>query len=170
MAINKQEVPGIRMLTDQPLGGTNPRHHSLLFDEYADVLSKVVIGTPGPFTIGVFADWGMGKTSLMKLIMERLEELNGIVSTVWFDAWLYEQTEVPLIHLINALIRNIRKNQSFLQKIKGEGVRFLAALEAIIAGLEWKLEAGAGPVKASIGADLQKTLEHAEKWETMYAI
>jgi predicted KAP-like P-loop ATPase len=35
------------------------------FNTYARVLAGAALGTAGPFPIGVFGEWGTGKTSLL---------------------------------------------------------------------------------------------------------
>lgn len=40
-----------------------------------------------PYVFAVYADWGMGKTSLLRLTGERLSE-TGDIEVVWFNAWL----------------------------------------------------------------------------------
>ncbi|RCW44568.1 KAP-like P-loop domain-containing protein [Halopolyspora algeriensis] len=39
-----------------------------------------------PFTLAIDAGWGMGKSSLMRQLQHRLDDVNGI-HTVWFNAW-----------------------------------------------------------------------------------
>lgn len=65
---------------------------SLDFEPYvatlADIVSSESLRTP--LTIGVFGDWGSGKTSLMGMVRKRLPE--GFLVT-WFDPWRYEREE-----------------------------------------------------------------------------
>ena len=61
------------LLSDQALGELNgTRKDGLGFETYAKVLARAAIGTQGPFTIGVFGEWGSGKTSLMRLVEQQL--------------------------------------------------------------------------------------------------
>ncbi len=58
----------LRLISDQALvDGDGQKKDGLGFETYAKVLSNAALGTPGPFTIGIFGEWGTGKTSLMKL-------------------------------------------------------------------------------------------------------
>ena len=65
---------------------------SLDFKSYVatlvDVISSESVQTP--LTIGVFGNWGSGKTTLMGMVREGLPE--GYL-TAWFDAWKYEREE-----------------------------------------------------------------------------
>ena len=41
--------------------------------KYAHALALLAVASPPPFTIGVYGPWGSGKSSLLKMIQERLE-------------------------------------------------------------------------------------------------
>ena len=87
----------MRLLDDNPA-----TQDTLGFDRMAEILYTVARDTPyRPFTIGVFGEWGSGKTTLMKMIKSRLQR-DG-VKTVWFNAWKYDNKEV----IWNALIQQI---------------------------------------------------------------
>src|SRR5215469_8047329 len=59
----------IRLIADQAIGETDQRDvDGLGFDIYARMLASAAIDTRGPFTIGVFGEWGAGKTSLMRMV------------------------------------------------------------------------------------------------------
>jgi len=61
------------LLEDEPV-----RHADLDWlgiQPYADTIARASIGTTGPFTIGVFAEWGEGKTSLLRQA-KQLVDLN----------------------------------------------------------------------------------------------
>lgn len=63
---------------------------ALGLSSYADVLSEFVEGCDTPITIALQGDWGSGKTSLMNLIQQELDERGRFV-TVWFNTWQYAQ-------------------------------------------------------------------------------
>ena len=48
----------------------------------ADVLATIIVDkkTATPFTIGIFGEWGTGKTSLLRMIEEKVRGENGIVA------------------------------------------------------------------------------------------
>jgi predicted KAP-like P-loop ATPase len=58
------------------------------FRVHAELIQDVVEDdTILPVTIGVFGDWGSGKTSIMKMLQAELAK-NEEVAVVYFDAWL----------------------------------------------------------------------------------
>ena len=52
----------------------NSRADGLEFTKYATVLANAALETPGPFTIGIFGEWGVGKTSLMRIVQAELSK------------------------------------------------------------------------------------------------
>ncbi len=104
-------MSGLKLLTDEALCENTKEMDGLGFNRYAEVLSDAVAQTDGPFTIGIFGEWGTGKTSLMHLIhsdLERKSSKKSIV-TVWFDAWKYEKEEHPVIPLIASIVKQLEE-------------------------------------------------------------
>lgn len=97
----------LKLIPDLAIGEINcSRGDGLGFGGFAKVLADAVIDTRGPFTIGVFGEWGTGKTSLMRLVESELSEPGNIV-TVWFNAWRYEQEEHPIVPLVGTIVREL---------------------------------------------------------------
>src|SRR5688572_7883704 len=80
---------GYRIVLDLP-----SRSPALGFDQYARVLKDIIVKSEPQLAIGVFGEWGVGKTTLMLALKERLRVEEHI--TVQFNAWRYEREE----HLI----------------------------------------------------------------------
>jgi len=95
------DAPLLAILPDQPADEDQPG-----FPSYARTLADILAdpGTRTPLTIGVFGDWGRGKTSLMRSVQRRLEEGGAPrfpVRTVWFYAWLYSREQALCRALIS---------------------------------------------------------------------
>lgn len=43
-----------------------------------------------PVSVGVFGNWGAGKSSLLKLIEQKLDQVEEDWIVIKFDAWLYQ--------------------------------------------------------------------------------
>ena len=68
------------------------------FDAYRDAIVKIIKKSYPNFTIGIFGEWGTGKTSLMNSIRQELGKDENNIKTIWFDAWKYEnEKEFALI-------------------------------------------------------------------------
>ncbi|MGB9775431.1 MAG: SUMF1/EgtB/PvdO family nonheme iron enzyme [Anaerolineae bacterium] len=96
--------------TDHPIQTRN--EDRLNFADYADILADIILTADTPITLGIFGPWGSGKTSLMRLIAERLigQRTTGHrrARTVWFNAWQYERDEAALwrallLHVLDGL-------------------------------------------------------------------
>ena len=77
--------PPLALLGDSPYAGDSD---PLGFSNLAEDLAQLILGSRGatPFTLGVEASWGMGKSTLMGRLYARLEHEDA-VKPVWFNAW-----------------------------------------------------------------------------------
>lgn len=75
------------------------------FKEYAAAIVRVIEQSYPKFSIGIYGEWGIGKTTLMRFMFNQLEDNKGnSVVPVWFNAWRYEREEyftlIPLLKTI----------------------------------------------------------------------
>jgi hypothetical protein len=103
-------VTEIRLLDD------NPAPTDLLgFGRMEEILYGVIKDPPRlPFTLGVFGEWGSGKTTLMEMIMRRLQG-DARAKTVWFNAWKYDSKEVIWNALIQKIFYVMRTDEDLLE-------------------------------------------------------
>lgn len=140
----------IRLLTDQPVDGSAATDH-LSTEGFARIVAGTALGTPGPFTIGVYGGWGQGKTSLLKQAQDLLDhdpEAQKTVVTVWFNAWQYEREEHPLFPLLAAVIAAL--------PAEGEGVfqSLHNCLKSLLSGVKLSFK----PLGVGLDLDLSKAL------------
>ncbi len=99
------------LLEDEPV----PGHwiDELALEPFARIVAGAAVGTGGPFTIGVFADWGLGKTSLLRQAKSLIEgdEQHADVVTVWFNAWQFEKEEHPIVPLVASIVREVERKR-----------------------------------------------------------
>src|SRR5436190_6449693 len=86
---------GAKILIDSP--SLNP---SLGFGATATALARIIRDSPPRFAVGIFGDWGSGKTTLMQEIRRQLGET---VVSVEFNAWRYEREPQLLIPLLDTV-------------------------------------------------------------------
>lgn len=67
------------------------------FIKLSDTIVSFIKGSDPKFSVGIFGDWGTGKSTLMKLVENKINEnndrKNGKILTIWFNAWRYEREE-----------------------------------------------------------------------------
>jgi hypothetical protein len=84
-----------KILIDSP-----SKKPSLGFEATASALAQIICDSPPRFAVGIFGDWGSGKTTLMDEIRRRLGET---VVSVEFNAWRYEREPQLLIPLLDTV-------------------------------------------------------------------
>ncbi|MBU0613861.1 TIR domain-containing protein, partial [Patescibacteria group bacterium] len=97
------------------------------YSDYVEALANFIQShkTQKPITIGIDAAWGGGKTTLMRLLKNRLVpqiKNNRIKSgehiyTVWFDAWKYDQQEILWAALVLEILDQVRIQFDWKQKL-----------------------------------------------------
>lgn len=62
------------------------------FSHVAEIAAERIVGAKGePISLGISGDWGVGKSSMMKLLRTSLEAREGVdIRFVEFNAWLYQ--------------------------------------------------------------------------------
>ena len=61
-------------------------------DRFAETIVRMVKGSDPKLSIGIYGEWGSGKTTLMRLVETKLTKSEKILC-VWFNAWRYEREE-----------------------------------------------------------------------------
>jgi len=137
----------------------------------AGVLSIVHNDTLLPATIGVFGDWGSGKSSLLKMAAEELkkDEENLILT---FNGWLFEGYGDAKTALMGNILDALAEDKTLLPQAKGLALKLLRRVNWWrVAGTVAKAGAGfavAGPAGlglalgsdvATLGKDLLKKAE-----------
>ena len=114
-----------------------------------------------PLSIGVFGDWGTGKTSLVKLIANSLRNGDGSEQYVFieFNAWLYQgfdDAKMALLQRVSDELLIIAKdNESLLDKVRLflKRVNYFRAVKLGLSAIGGALTGGAmgGPTGALVG-------------------
>jgi KAP family P-loop domain/Pentapeptide repeats (8 copies) len=73
---------------------------------YVDVLAELVQQSETPLVIGIHGRWGSGKTSMMMQLQDLLDR-NDETLTVWFDPWMHQFDENPVLALVQTTIAQL---------------------------------------------------------------
>lgn len=110
------------------LGDQACQADTLNFNKYASVLSNIIISTKVlPFTVGIFGDWGSGKTTLMRMLQERIAKN---CKTIWFNAWKYDDKQC----ISKALLKTIYDKAVHSTDINFEPIKEILRRAADFAG------------------------------------
>jgi hypothetical protein len=154
MPQRSEDLEPLVLLEDEPV-----RNDTLGIDPFARVVAGAAVGTQGPFTIGVFANWGEGKTSLLRLSRDLVDGFDNNAVTVWFNAWQYEKEEHPMVPLVATIVRAVDQKLAVLDEaenaVKAGLSKVSRALRAIAYGFSGKANVkvpGFGEIEAGFVA------------------
>ena len=112
------------------------------YQVHADLLKKIILNDAMlPISIGVFGNWGSGKSSLMLLLQQSLQELeksqqnehHRIILQVYFNSWQfesYDSTKLTMIEsILEALDKDINERKDVFERVDDflERINFLKA-------------------------------------------
>lgn len=98
------------------------------FKVHADLLRSIITNPDMlPLTVGIYGDWGGGKTSIMKMLQRDLnpEAYTGTekdkydhVACLYFNGWLFEGYEDAKAAIINTVLLQLAEHKRFGPKVK----------------------------------------------------
>lgn len=101
------------------------------FDVHADLIRSVITDPAVlPVTVGVFGDWGGGKSSIMKMLQKELsnEEAYPNVVCLYFNGWTFEGYEDAKSALLSSILIQLGEHKKFGAKAKDWVVKLLKRL------------------------------------------
>ncbi len=157
------------LLEDEPV--RNYADDRLEVRQYVDVITSTILGTPGPFTIGVYAKWGQGKTSVLRMAHQWLiaeQDICPHVVPVFFNAWLYEREQHPIIPLVAVIEKEVDARLQALESLDDKAVAGLKTAlraahrgaRAFLYGFTLKAE---GRLKVPFVGEIGVGAEHSAK-------
>jgi len=147
-------------LEDEPV--VNHRVDELGLSTFAHIVAGAALGTAGPFTIGIFGDWGQGKSSVLKQTRSLLDEASSPdlpIVTVMFNAWQFEQEEHPIVPLVAAIVEALEEK---LEEWKSQGGKILDRAKTSLESISATLRAIAYSSSAKIGGGVELAFDAAK--------
>ena len=101
--------------TDQDLLG---------FSIHANLLRSIITNPEMlPVTVGLFGDWGGGKSSILKILQSGLDEEEDF-AVIYFNSWVFEGYEDAKSAILSTLLRELREHRN-LKNIVGDEIKSL---------------------------------------------
>lgn len=100
------------------------------FDVHASLI-KGLIDEPKmlPITIGVFGDWGSGKSSIMQSLKKAYDnENNKNTICLQFNGWVFEGYDDAKAALIEAILKSFHENKTFPQKVRNKAKKLFTSV------------------------------------------
>lgn len=110
------------------------------FKVHADLITEVVKDDLLlPITIGVFGDWGSGKSSILKITKEQLDKLDDGTFVLYFNGWLFEGYDDAKAALLESIVKAFEENEKFVPKVRDKAKKLLKSVNWMrVLGLGFK--------------------------------
>jgi predicted KAP-like P-loop ATPase len=95
------------------------------FRIHSELIQSVITRkTMLPVTVGLFGDWGSGKSSVMRMLKKNLDSQDK-VSCISFNGWQFEGYDDAKTALIQSILEELKQNQHFGHKIKDKAEKLI---------------------------------------------
>lgn len=115
------------------------------FRVHADLLVDVIRDdTVLPVTIGVFGDWGSGKSSILKIVEQELsgdekDDLKDGTLVLYFNGWVFEGYDDAKAALLESIIEKFDKHETIGKKVKDKTTKLFKSVKWMrLLGLSFK--------------------------------
>ena len=139
------------------------------YQVHADLLKDIVLdSTMLPISIGIFGDWGSGKSSLMLLMKDSIDQWtkedannNQMVAQIQFNSWQFENYEDTKLTLIETVLSKIERDLQEKQNFIENKIDFLKKIKYLKLGIFFLKKIG----QQIMPDELLKLLPTKEEWE-----
>lgn len=120
--------PNVKIIDDEP-----EKRAELGFEKYSNTIAEIIESSPAKFTVGIFGDWGIGKTTLMEMVWNKMKRDDKNILTVWFDAWRFEREEnIAVVPFLRTVAIELERNQQRLANKNKTWIRVKNAFRSLL--------------------------------------
>ena len=95
-------------------------HLEFEFGRHAENMAELLVsnGLPKPFVVGLHGEWGSGKTTFLREVMRKLEEMDSAKNRkiVYFSSWEYERADM-FTSLLKKITAGPKLNKNLMTSI-----------------------------------------------------
>ena len=107
------------------------------FNLYANAIVNIVRNSHPKFTIGIFGDWGTGKTTLINAVDKVLQTDKDLI-IIRLEPWRYKQEQFPLVSLLKSIAFALPAEKQFQvlkQKLETSAINYLKKTPDILTSI-----------------------------------
>lgn len=154
MAYNEKvlkQIEGLKIISDAPLFELDYLKEEDAFDHeaYAETILEIIKKNEPPLTIGLFGRWGIGKSTVINIVRQRIEKACAKAKSIYFNAWQHSgdsfRREFLLTCVSELFKHDQKKREDALNRIKTlfhkaipketlEDAKFFTQLKNILTG------------------------------------
>ena len=151
LVMNEQEQNKMNFIVDEEIGLTE-ENDILETKRYAESLKDTILNAPTPFNIGLYGEWGSGKSSIIKTAQTQLEaNKDQKVKFVIYDAWkyandsfrrmflktLHEQLKFDGTNFFDSFYQNTTQDKTIEQKFNWKYLVLILVFGLLLVGLSY---------------------------------
>lgn len=106
------------------------------FRVHSDLIIELVTNNKLlPLSVGLYGDWGSGKSSIMKMLSESLNKYDeGKVLCIYFNGWQFEGYDDAKVALIETILKEIEQNETVYNKVKDKVIKLGKSIDWLRVG------------------------------------
>ncbi len=107
------------------------------FNLYANAIVNIVRNSHPKFTIGIFGDWGTGKTTLINAVDKVLQTDKDLIR-IRLEPWRYKQEQFPLVSLLKSIAFSLPSEKQFQvlkRKLETSAINYLKKTPDILTSI-----------------------------------
>ena len=116
------------------------------FDVHADLIKELLSDeTLLPITIGLFGDWGSGKSSILETLKNKIDDPETGTVCLYFNGWIFEGYDDAKAALLESIIKEFEDSKRF-----GDGLK--ENIGKLVKSVDWMRVVGYGMKNIAIPA------------------